>query len=128
MKSLIYATIVVAALGLQACSSSKKAAKDSAAVNAKTEGPVTTEESAQAGKNAAKRGKVAKTLAGETKCTSGSDVRTIGVKDVGTGCEVIYTKMGESNSVASASSGSTHCVNVVTKIKDNLSNAGFTCE
>lgn len=124
MKSLIYATIVVSALGFTACSSTKKMNKDAATEAAKT-AEASADKAVKATKDA--KAKVA-AAAGDVTCTSGKDSRTIGVKAVDAGCEVVYTKFGETSSVASASSGSEHCANVVSKIKDNLSNAGFKCE
>lgn len=122
MKTQILIAVFLG-LTLGACSSSKKNAEESATekVEQAAEG---AKETAKDAKDAAKAA-----LDGEVTCTSGKDVRTIGVKALESGgCEVMYTKFGEATSVASGSKGSDHCSSVVTKIKDNLQNAGFKCE
>lgn len=61
-----------------------------------------------------------------TECKSNSDIRTISVQDAeGGGFEVIYTKFGNSKSIANG--GRTHCEKIRDRIKANLENAGFTC-
>ncbi|HAG91356.1 MAG TPA: hypothetical protein DCL41_05765 [Bdellovibrionales bacterium] len=110
-------------LALSACSSSKKNDSESKVEEKMEKAAESTKETAKKMVNEAKA-----KMDGETQCKLGGDVRTIGVKAVDNGCEVIYTKFGESNSIASGSKGSEHCVNVVSKVKDNLENAGFKCE
>ena len=74
--------------------------------------------------------KGAKTMASgdSVNCTVGGDSRTIEVREDGKGCQVIYTKHGESNSIASGTYGLDHCKKVQDQIKGNLSSAGFTCK
>lgn len=72
-----------------------------------------------------------KTAASEsgTKCKMGTDVRTIQIGPSESGvCEVLYTKDGQTNSVASATADKSYCQSVLDKMVANLSNAGFTCE
>jgi len=67
--------------------------------------------------------------AGATSCKQGADARTIAVeKSAASGCEVRYTKAGETNTIASATSDMNYCQTVADKIKNNLSAAGFSCE
>lgn len=62
-------------------------------------------------------------------CTAGKDERQISKKMTdGGGCEVSYTKHGESNVIADAKNDSSYCDNVMDKIKTNLTNAGFNCQ
>lgn len=123
--------LILAFLGLAlgACSSSKKnsdeAAQSSEAQAEQAADQKSKDTSDQAGKaKDASAGDLSETVT----CKLGGDTRTIGIKSVDEGCEVIYTKFGESTSIASGSKGSGHCANVVTKVKDNLQNAGFSCE
>lgn len=114
--------LLVALCTAVACSASKK--KDEAATTTTPATPAVAKEgtAAKADANTAN-----KTAAG-TQCKSGSDTRNIEVKAEGGGCEVMYTKMGETNSVASSVNGTDHCNTVAERIKTNLTNAGFTCE
>lgn len=66
--------------------------------------------------------------AGTVTCTLNNDSRTIALNTMDTGCEVVYTKFGESNSVATDSSGTDYCQTVSDRIQNNLENAGFTCK
>lgn len=62
-------------------------------------------------------------------CSSGSDKRII-VTDAkeGGGCDVTYTKDGQSQPVASARNEVEYCDGVVQKMKSTLEGAGFKCE
>ena len=67
-------------------------------------------------------------VAGNVVCKSGGDERTIATaKSESGGCEVQYTKNGQTNSVANSQTGDEYCHGVVGKIKGNLEAAGFTC-
>ena len=68
------------------------------------------------------------TSAGTITCKSGADTRTLEVKGVNGGCELVYTKMSEAKSIATANSGNEHCTSVSDKVRNNLTTAGFTCE
>ncbi len=62
-------------------------------------------------------------------CSSGGDKRVI-VTDAkeGGGCDVTYTKDGQSQPVASARNEIEYCDGVVQKMKSTLEGAGFKCE
>lgn len=61
-------------------------------------------------------------------CSIKSDSRTIEVKGDGSGgCEVFYTKFGQTKSVAAGKKGDAYCEKVATRIVGNLTKAGFSC-
>lgn len=66
--------------------------------------------------------------AGTISCKSGTVQRTIEVKDKDGGCETIYTKDGESKSVATSGTGKDYCQKTADKIKGNLEKSGYTCQ
>ncbi len=130
-----------------------KAATPAPEVTAKTEtkapekmaGPTTSTPSKKLSKSKAKAAKATSTLAvpaapadktlaasegqGKVTCTSGSEVRTLEVKAGGQkACEVLYTKSGESKSIASAISDTAFCNSVTQKVSKNLQAAGYKCE
>jgi hypothetical protein len=43
------------------------------------------------------------------------------------GCEVVYSKFGQSTSVATSQNGTEHCQRIVEKMKGNLTASGFQC-
>jgi hypothetical protein len=89
----------------------------------------TADQKTEVKKSADKAQEKATEKTGKTaKCTNSGDVRTIEIKADGKGCQVLYTKFGTENSVASSSFGTEHCEKVLTKIEDNLTKAGFKCE
>jgi len=63
----------------------------------------------------------------KTTCKKGKEERTLEVVAKGNGCEVNYTKAGETTHPASSVHGTDHCNKTVTKIKGNLEKAGYTC-
>ena len=129
MKSQTLVSVAVTAafvLTVAACSSKQKEDAKAAQSNAEAKVEKAADGAKKAVKEAKNKAEVAMT--GDVKCTSGSDVRTITVKAVDQGCEVIYNKMGQDNSIATGTKGSEHCASVVTKVKENLQNAGFKCE
>lgn len=71
---------------------------------------------------------VAKKTADIVVCTVDKDERSIEVKSVGKGCEVFYTKYGETKSIAESNWGLAHCKKIQEKIKNTLVSAGFVCE
>jgi hypothetical protein len=117
---------VLLGLSLGACSSSSKKEMKDAQEKVETKADQAADKAKETAKDA--KAKIQNAVA-EKKCTLGKDVRTISVKalDAG-GCEVIYNKFGEDTSIASGSKGSEHCASVVSKVADNLQNAGFKCE
>jgi hypothetical protein len=61
-------------------------------------------------------------------CSHGSEERTLEIKAKDSGCELVYTKGGNANSIATAANGKQHCQDVSTKIQGKLTGAGFTCK
>lgn len=121
MIRVITATLVCAAF-MAGCASKKKveeAAPAPAAQGKKATGAAT--------KAATKAVSDMKTST-ETSCKSGSDTRVLAVKVAGSGCELHYTKFGETNSVASSQNGTEYCQSVLERIKGKLEGAGFTCQ
>mgnify|MGYP007132074564 CR=1 FL=1 len=65
---------------------------------------------------------------GAMVCSKGAEKRTIENKSTASGgCEVVYTKGGAAQTVATAVKGNDHCGAVAGKIKGNLSAAGWSC-
>lgn len=128
MKTQILIAVFLG-LTLGACSSSKKNSEDAkSSTEAQAEQTADKKDKDTSDKADKAKGDSAEGLSEKVTCKLGGDTRTIGIKSVDEGCEVIYTKFGESTSIASGSKGSSHCANVVTKVRDNLQNAGFSCE
>lgn len=72
---------------------------------------------------------VASASASKLTCTSGKEVRTLEIKsETGKACDLIYTKGGESKSLASAKSDTAYCQKIIEKVSKNLSSAGYKCE
>jgi hypothetical protein len=94
--------------------------------------PAPTKDQAPAEKNKkkAKKASAANTASGadSVKCSHGGDERTLQIAEKDGGCEVVYTKLGETNPVASASHGKQHCQDVSERIQKKLTDAGFTCQ
>lgn len=62
-------------------------------------------------------------------CSSGSDARKIEVaKSDSGGCQVLYTKFGNSSEIASAQSDPTYCEEVKDRVVSNLEGSGFKCK
>jgi len=61
-------------------------------------------------------------------CSLKKDVRKIEVVEAGKGCEVMYTKFGETKSIATSALGMAHCNSTSEKIAVNLAEAGFSCK
>ncbi len=68
------------------------------------------------------------TSSSETTCKSGSDERKLAIVAKGSGCELQYTKMGETKSIASQIVGNQKCEEVMTRIKEKLVAAQFNCQ
>ena len=84
-------------------------------------------------KNKAKSEKAATTdstekASSELTCKSGSDERKIAIVAKGSGCELQYTKAGETKSVASQIVGNKKCEDVMNTIKEKLVAAQFSCQ
>ncbi|HEX4924495.1 MAG TPA: hypothetical protein VFV50_10430, partial [Bdellovibrionales bacterium] len=61
------------------------------------------------------------------ECKSGGDVRKLAVVPKGSGCEVEYTKAGETKSIGSAQNDKDFCPNLLEKVKARLETSGYTC-
>lgn len=64
----------------------------------------------------------------EVNCKSGSDERKLAINVKGSGCELNYTKAGETKSIASQINGSEKCEEVMTSVKNKLVAANYTCQ
>lgn len=64
----------------------------------------------------------------EVNCKSGSDERKLAINVKGAGCELNYTKAGETKAIASQINGSEKCEEVMTSVKDKLVAANFSCQ
>ncbi len=60
-------------------------------------------------------------------CKSGKDERTLVTAAKDKGCEVTYTKQGQSKAVGNGLAGFGVCEKIANKIKSNLEKQGFTC-
>ncbi len=69
----------------------------------------------------------ATTGSAELVCKSGSDERKLNIQVKDSGCELQYTKAGETKVIASQISGSEKCEEVMTSVKEKLVASGFTC-
>jgi hypothetical protein len=68
------------------------------------------------------------TSVGDTiECKSGTDVRKLIIVDKDAGCEVEYTKFGESKVIGGAQYERDICTNVVAKVRATLETSGFSC-
>ena len=61
-------------------------------------------------------------------CSAASDERILAVVPVEQGCELLYTKMGETKTIATASFELSYCEAVQTRISKKLETAGFDCK
>jgi hypothetical protein len=119
-KVFVLAAVV---LSLGACSSAEK--KEMNAMEGKA---ANAEAKANSGKEEAKA-EAAEMAASKATCTLDQDTRIIEVKKTEAGgCELFYTKFGESKSVASSGFGTQYCEEVKDRIESNLNKAGFTCQ
>lgn len=64
----------------------------------------------------------------EVKCTSGADERLLAISTQGEGCELNYTKAGETKTIATQIIGDGRCVEVMGNVKKNLEGAQFSCQ
>jgi hypothetical protein len=116
MRKLV---IVGTVLTISIACSSKSKVSDSSAQNASKKAAATKVQ-ADAAKST--------TAASSVTCTHNSEKRTIAVQAKDSGCEVMYTKMGETKSIATAAHGDKYCQGVVSKIQKNLTGAGYSCQ
>lgn len=67
------------------------------------------------------------TSATEAICKAGTDERKLAIVAKDTGCELQYTKAGQTSTIASQIIGNVKCESVMTNIKEKLIAAGYTC-
>lgn len=61
-------------------------------------------------------------------CASGGDERKLALKSTPSGgCEVLYTKAGNTTSIAHADHETSYCEKALEKTKANLEKAGYNC-
>ncbi len=121
MKKFFVLSAVVLSLG--ACSSAEKEPMNDASDKKEM-----TDSKSDDSKEAAKSENT-EMSASKTSCTLDKDTRVIEVKKTEAGgCELFYTKFGESKSVASSGFGTQYCEEVKDRIQSNLNKAGFTCQ
>jgi hypothetical protein len=124
-KLLILSAIV---LGLGACSSAEKKDMKDAGDEAQATAEQTKENMEEKAEEAKEEAE-SSMEGSKASCTLDKDTRVIEVKKTdGGGCELFYTKFGESKSVASSGFGTQYCEEVKDRIQSNLSKAGFTCQ
>jgi hypothetical protein len=117
------ALILTAALfGLTGCKSKDKQADSSKPAAA----PAAPKDAKAAAKDTKKEGASA-TSSDKIECKLGGDTRLLEVRGKDKGCDTAYTKAGQENVVGSSQNGTAHCEGIVTRIKDKLTAAGFTC-
>ena len=61
-------------------------------------------------------------------CSLKGENRDIEVHPANGGCEVVYTKAKMPTTVASAKNSTSHCSDVVQRMKSKLETAGWTCK
>ncbi len=64
----------------------------------------------------------------ELTCKSGTEERKLAIQVKGTGCELMYTKGGETKAIATQMNGSEKCEEVMTSVKEKLVAANYTCQ
>lgn len=133
--------ILVVAFVLSACASAKKETTTAApaktatetkeaakTANAKDKKAAATEKAASTERAKPVKATVTADSVGDTiECKSGSDVRKLVISDKGAGCEVEYTKNGETKVIGGAEYERSVCTNVVAKVRGTLETAGYTC-
>ncbi len=122
MKSLI-ATLFITSLLIGCGAKSKK--QDAAKADAGAQ----TEVAATGDLKATSTSTSTSTADGDkVSCTMKSDTRTIQLRKNGGGCELVYSKFGNDEVIATSMAGTEHCQKVADRIKGNLENSGFKCQ
>ena len=122
--------LLVLALAFVSCSSGSKKMDDKTVkkTTTTTKEEVKTAVKKEVEKMTAKK----KTTSGEgkvTNCTYPGDDRVIENRFAeGGGCEVLYTKNGETKTIATAQNELDYCQEVYERVSTKLSGAGFTCK
>lgn len=112
MKSYL---IILVVLVMAGCATNKE--------NTKSAGSKTAKKEMVAGKKEAK-----KPSAGAVKCSLKTDARVLEIVAVKKGCELLYTKFGETNSIATAVNSVDYCQATQDRIQGKLEEAGFSCK
>ncbi len=124
------AALLIVAAFFVSCSSKQKSTTDTTAATPAQATDAKKDAKADAKKDGEKsttEKPAAAASAGAMTCKNGSDTRTLEVVAKDSGCEVSYTKFGETTTPASSVNGTAHCDSVRDRIKTNLENAGFQC-
>lgn len=131
MNRIIYALI---ALSLVGCASSRKQETVAPAATPVVEEKAPAKTDKESSKKAAKASKPTSTtnaVAGDGKalqCANGSDKRSLEIKTTDRkGCELHYSKMDSTQTIATQVEGQEKCVEVQERIKGKLEASGFTC-
>ncbi len=66
-------------------------------------------------------------FANTIECQSGADKRVLEVAEIEKGCELKYTKAGNTEVKATQKIGDTKCVEVRDNIQKKLEGAGYSC-
>lgn len=61
-------------------------------------------------------------------CTLGKENRQIEIRSKDKGCEVLYTKAGNTSAVASDKVGMDHCQKTLAKMRGKLEAGGYACK
>ena len=132
VKSILFLTVLAAFVG---CTSAKKTETPAATPTptAATTPAASTDnkmEKADAKKKMTRPAKTASADANakEVKCTSGSDERLLAIGAKDEGCELKYTKAGETKTIATQIVGDGRCVEVMGSVRKNLEGAQFSCQ
>ena len=133
VKSILFLMVLAAFVG---CSSAKKnetAAATPASTKAAATPAATAEtksEKADTKKKMTRPTKVATSdpNAKEVRCTSGSYERLLAIAAKGEGCELNYTKAGETKSIATQMVGDGRCAEVMKSVRAKLEGAQFSCQ
>lgn len=123
MKQIL--VLLAASVLLASCASSQKASE--AEAKASAEAQAAAEEKAKSEAEAAEKEKAAK--ANRTECARDQDTRVLEIASVQPkGCELNYTKFGNTEAVASSAVGLEHCQTVRDRIRGKLEEAGYKCQ
>jgi hypothetical protein len=112
----------IVTLSIVSCASPKKS--ETAADGAKVSGAPQKDT-----KNSKKQMAASSTASSaEVKCTLNGDNRVLAItKNETGGCELNYTKNGETKSLANSAANASYCEEVQNRVKGNLVTAGFSC-
>lgn len=125
--------VILLSLGLLVgCSSaSKKQSTETNAAPAATAMPApveTKKEDSKKSKTTTGKATGEAKIAAEVTCSSHEGVRKLAIKTKDQGCELDYTKGGQTSAIASQVVGQAKCEEVSTRIQEKLIAAGYKCE